>query len=490
MSEFITCSEAVDKLGKTSGPDGICHNGSVTVEFILTEKSRNNFNTANRKYQREEIAELIWKQGILITILTRDWVRVPEIHIRVLNVDGYLSYEMLDGQQRLSAVLHFLTGIIPLPSNMIIDGSDISGLYAKELKQKNIKLYNKIHNYVISCKWYENISDEQASELYVEILNNTNGQYHQEIRNAISGPFADWIRDTARGYKEIGVEAHELFERVIVGKSTKLKLFSQDKKKGFKLLGRMEVDEWLSQLIYMFKHDWRNGVTQGTHTKWVKDMSRPGGDYHPKFKDKKKAENLLKFAYKIINSVPKKYKKQLNPMWAHVLILFAWEKSEHYGKIIPENYTNKFFEIAKDWDCSQKKLWDNQTQYSGNPMSTFSSNFGGRNRNAIGTICKVLEIELDKMGENIEEFGFIEIDQNDFTEKQIYDKWKEQGEKDAKTGRHLEWEDVAGDHIIPRSAGVKEGGITEYHNLQVISRNTNNIKSNMSDEIFTRQVAV
>ena len=243
---------------------------------------------------------------------------------------------MLDGQQRLSAVLHFLTGIIPLPSNMIIDGSDISGLYAKELKQKNIKLYNKIHNYVISCKWYENISDEQASELYVEILNNTNGQYHQEIRNAISGPFADWIRDTARGYKEIGVEAHELFERVIVGKSTKLKLFSQDKKKGFKLLGRMEVDEWLSQLIYMFKHDWRNGVTQGTHTKWVKDMSRPGGDYHPKFKDKKKAENLLKFAYKIINSVPKKYKKQLNPMWAHVLILFAWEKSEHYGKIIPE----------------------------------------------------------------------------------------------------------------------------------------------------------
>ena len=48
----------------------------------------------------------------------------------------------------------------------------------------------------------------------------------------------------------------------------------------------MEVDEWLSQLIYMFKHDWRNGVTQGTHTKWVKDMSRPGGDYHPKFKDK------------------------------------------------------------------------------------------------------------------------------------------------------------------------------------------------------------
>ena len=62
-------------------------------------------------------------------------------------------------------------------------------------------LYQKILNYDTSCVWYENISDAQTAELFVEVLNNTNDMKAQEIRNAVRGLFSTWARDTARGWK-------------------------------------------------------------------------------------------------------------------------------------------------------------------------------------------------------------------------------------------------------------------------------------------------
>ena len=38
-------------------------------------------------------------------------------------------------------------------------------------------------NYKIKNTWYENLSDEITSELFVEVLNNTNGMKAQEIRD-------------------------------------------------------------------------------------------------------------------------------------------------------------------------------------------------------------------------------------------------------------------------------------------------------------------
>ena len=79
------------------------------------------------------------------------------------------------------------------------------------------------------------------------ILNNVNDMKPQEIRNAILGVYSTFIRETAR------FDPHELFDRLVEkkGKITKekLKYFS------FPLKGRMEVDEWLSELIYLFDNN-------------------------------------------------------------------------------------------------------------------------------------------------------------------------------------------------------------------------------------------
>jgi len=173
-------------------------------------------------------------------------------------------------------------------------------------------------------------------------------------------------------------------------------------------------------------------------------------------------------------------------MLSHVLVLYAYALKVKHGKIIPAKFTKAFFKTYNDWSCQKKQLYINEFNINGKPMNQFSSLFGGRNVNAIGTICYVLDKELDA---NIDFFGVVELDQRkSFPDDEIYKRWKEQGMTDGYTDLPLELEDAVGDHKIPRSEGVKLGGVTEYHNLVVTSAVINNIKSNMNPESFKKQI--
>ena len=483
MCTFITCETAIEKFNPEAFPTHT--NGDVTVEWFGMAA----VNTGNRAYQREKVASVLWKQNILRTMIVMIYAGIPEIHIRVIKTETGYKFEVIDGQQRVSAPLGYLAGDFPMGDNMIIDGMDISGMYIDELKEKYPTVVDRITQYRLSCKWYEGLTNAMTSALYVNVLNNVNDQKPQEIRNAVLGFYSEYVRNVTR-FEDM----HDLFTRIIIKKKGKskeeLKYFSSK----FTLRARMEVDEWLSELIYFWKNDMRSGITQDKHYNWVVNQQLPTGEYATTFTDKKKVDDLLNFAFSIIKAVPKTYKEKLNSMTSLILVLYAYDLKKRYGSVIPETYVKSFFDVYDRWSDTSKKLYANELTVNKNQMPPFAELFGGKNANAIKTIISVLDREAIgdsrlTFGDDLLKFGVVELDMREtFKRSDIIKKWKEQGGLCYYTGEEIDEDNLAGDHFIPRSWGIARDGVTEYSNLVVCSKSLNGKKSNMSGDEFKKML--
>ena len=119
----------------------------------------------------------------------------------------------------------------------------------------------------------------------------------------------------------------------------------------------MEVDEWLSELIYLWKNDVLNGISHPKHFAWVKEVQTPYGKYATSFRDEKKVKKLLDFALSLMKVVPEEFKEKLNSMTSMMLVLYGWELKNKYGKLIPENYVTAFFKTYEDWNDKKTKLY-------------------------------------------------------------------------------------------------------------------------------------
>ena len=476
--EYLQCEDAEHFFGETTDP--ISHNGDISVQF-LQENQHHSITLGAREYQREKVASLQWKQAIILTILSKSYAKIPQVHLRVIQTEGGgFIYEVVDGQQRLSTVLDFINGgfRLPLGDEFIIDGCDCQNLKFADIKQKYPKLYEKIMRYRISCLWYENLEDEQVSDLFVNVLNNVNDMKEQEIRNAVRGHLSTYIRDTAR-FEDM----HELFERMIVKQknSKKEKEVLRHFAPKFALKGRMEVDEWISEFIFLKKHGYENGVTPKGLTEWVKDVQKQGSEYTKKaafLKDKKVFDEMLDFAYKVITAVPDIHKDKLTPWLAMILVLYADSLRTLNYNINESVYVKRFFDVYKKWSDTKTKLYINHTMANGkSQLQPFNELFGGKNANAIKTIIKVLEIEraldTNEFGDS-PSFGLTKLDDSEtFPLTMILEKWEEQDGLDYYSGEKLKRNNLAGDHYIPRSWGIAKGGTTTYENLVVTSKPNN-----------------
>jgi len=483
----ISCYDAEEEFSKINPLDKPkCVNGWLDIRFLKDYNAI--IETGNRAYQREQVAPDSWKQEIMRTVLVDSYAGVPEVHFRVISPkepDGALTFEVIDGQQRVTAILDFLNGAYTLGAEMKVGKKDISGMTITELRSSNPKIWEKLVEYPISCKWYTNLSSRLTASLFIKVLNNVNDMKWQEKRNAVVGPYSDYVRESAR---KDGAILHDLFTRTTTTvrdkEKTILKYFSQ----GFTLANRMEVDEFLSELLYLNYHGIEKGISHAKHRTWVEDIQKPEGDYASSFTDKKKADELLNFALSIVKAVPNEFKVKLNSMTTIVLILYAKKMCKRFGDVNPKKYTKAFFETHLLWSDTSKQLYRNETMaINDNQMPPFNELFGGKNPNAIQTIFKV----LDKERENGDiDFGIIKLDlRKTFKRSDIVRKWQEQGGKCAITGVELALNDIAGDHIVARSAGLKAGGVTEYDNLQVIGKLDNIKKSNMSNEVYKEKIA-
>lgn len=485
LDEFVLCEQADSFFGKTK--KAMAYDGNISIDY-LTSPTKFTLETGAREYQREKVASLAWKQAIIKTIIGNGFRRIPQIHIRVIKAGKSFRFELIDGQQRVSAPISFINGDFSLPNTSDFNfgnGIDLRGYSFQRIKQDFPAIYNKILETRISCLWYENLTDEQTADLFINVLNNTNAMKPQEIRNAVRGGLSAWIRNTARFDKV------DLFERITSSKGNKivLKHFSE----AFTLKQRMEVDEWLSELIYLQNNGYRKGITQNIHTNWIEHVQTSGNELstESQFEEFRELviEPLMKFATDTIKYVPNEFKYKLVPMFSQILILYGYELKNKYGSLDIPTYVSKFFEVYDKWSNTTKKLYMKEKMWGtkDEQMEPFNKLFGGKNPKAIGTITYVLDKELKA---DIDSFGVVELDsRTTFAKADIISKWEEQGRKCYYTNKPLDIKNIAGDHKIPRSWGIKKGGVTEYHNLVVTSKALNNKKLNMGSDDFQKLVS-
>ena len=327
------------------------------------------------------------------------------------------------------------------------------------------------------------MTDQETADLFIKVLNNVNDMKPQELRNAILGFYSNYVRDTARGDILEGLDPHPLFERYTKTVKGKNKEYLTHFSSKFVLAGRMEVDEWLSSLIFFIKNGWKSGLSQDAHYKWVETIQNStNGEYAGGFKDENKITKILNFALELMKSTPVEYKSKLNPMTSLMMVVYALELRNRGYIVVPEKFSPAFFDTYERWSCTKAKLYINETMVNGNQMKEFSDLFGGKNANAIGTIFKVLDMDWE---DRKEQLWLIEIDPREtFSREDILKKWREQGGLCFYTGKSIAEDNIAGDHFIPRSWGKLRGGVTEYSNLVVCTKGLNTRKGNMSGDDF------
>lgn len=462
-----------------------CRNGNVNIGWIIDPNT--DINTQKRSYQREKVAPVEFKQEIMRTVLVAEIAGIPEVHIRIrywYDHSGNLRYqfELIDGQQRITSITDYLAPIInpestgfPLGKEMKVDDGygnivDISGMTAVEVNDKYPKIIQRIFDYCITCKWYVGISDQETAYNFIHVLNNVNNMTAQEIRNAILGVYSDFVRDTARGDEK---QVHKLFHRIIdADGKEKLKYFSPK----FTLKGRMEVDEWLSELIYLQLNGVEKGITPKSHFNWVESQQTPIGKYSSAFTDKAKIKKLLSFAFTVIKAVPAKWKSRLNPMTSLMLVLYGYNLKQKSGSLIESVYVDAFFKVWDKWTHTNAHK-KHKMVVSGTPMPPFNEMFGGKNPNAIKSIFFVLNLEKD----NGRDFGAREVDDSNFSKDEISRRWRHQNGKCYYFPHiDIDEEDAVGDHLKARS----RGGKTVYENLVVTSFDVNAKKLNSGEDEF------
>lgn len=445
--------------------------GDLPIRWIYEALAYDNLDTGRREYQREKVATEDWKQAIIYTILTSEYARIPQVHIRVIVLpDESLRYELVDGQQRCTAITDFISGGFLMPE-CIIDGQELTGKRFSELDKK---LQDKILDYRIQCIWYEGIDDQMTADLFVKVLNNTINLNHQEMRNALRSFLITYVRDLARPAR--GMKTHPLFERVSVkdSKGNPKDVLTQFK---LNLKGRMELDEWILECCHFVIMGPLKGLTQTKLTKWVEQQHKDEYSSAEKFaKHKAIFDRFFNHVYECVRNTPSEHKEKLNGMTTQMFALFGWELLNEHGQLDYAKYAKAWFDVYHRWNTDED-FYKNETECNGNQLQQFRTLFNGKNGNAISTIWKILNIEK----ENGLDFGTTQIDpRKTFTKADILKKWEEQGFKDGYDGEELSADNLAGDHDIPRSWGVESGGVTEYDNLVVTSEYHNRRKGNMS----------
>ncbi len=152
------------------------------------------------EFQRGEV----WTSGkkkLLIDTILREW-HIPPIHLVEL-ADG--RSEVLDGQQRLTAVRDFLLNKITIDGSVEPYSDEISQLDKLKYRDLSAELKRRVDKYLVKVYRIKNYQSGEPNELFHR-LNQTVKLTSAETRNSIFGEVRNDISSLVNHMEKEGVD--------------------------------------------------------------------------------------------------------------------------------------------------------------------------------------------------------------------------------------------------------------------------------------------
>lgn len=150
----------------------------VTIQTIAWINSRRNDETLeiSPQWQRRPVWLERERSSLMETIMLN--LPFPEIYIKVDTVSdsGAQKYVVVDGQQRITSILKFLDGEVPLP-----DTPQWEGRVFRDLRQEEKQ---HIWGYKVVIRMLSAVSEADIRDLFMRLNTNNISLNEQELRNA------------------------------------------------------------------------------------------------------------------------------------------------------------------------------------------------------------------------------------------------------------------------------------------------------------------
>jgi len=477
-------------------------NGVKFFETItLTLKSyydlvKNGYISANAKVNRPDVESLEKRQGIMSTLLKDNSFGVITLYsgdLRLEDGSVVIGAFVIDGGHRTRTIIKFL-------DDEFVTGDDtywindrgvknwIKGKKYSEIKKDNPELIERLESQPIVLTTYHNITVDEITQLFHD-LNSTSDVNRQEKRNSYDhNVVSEFVRNTARFIIDENNTPHKLF----IDNFLELK----DDRLSYDLLvtriaycitqgdhGQVEIDTSDDVLDEFFKE---GSMTDNRH--WAKNSKAFE-------KVKNDTIKVLDYLYEIKKVWPIRDKKAQSVAfnWTTITALIRFlitiinrtRKQRHkiYNidyKILAKKIHDRMHVISKDnatdyWVKNAKTERTKAEAFFG-----FLAEF--KNIEKIKRSVEWLFEDFDKSDKPYREYG---LDVRDykrvFDSKDIYEKGKQVDFKCEFCKKNTDPKDAKGDHKIPHSWGIEDGGVTEFHNLQYYCDECNKTQSDKKE---------
>lgn len=299
----------------------------------------------DHSYQRRAIWSESDKVRLIETILL-NYV-VPSVYWWQSDIDpdtGQTKIDIVDGQQRITAISEFLNGQLKLNKDYLLDETCKEKYHNKLFSDLDTVDKKKIWDYSISViEIDKNASEEDVINMFTRLNLTEYNLNEQERRHASKGMFHEFATELSN---------NDFWEKIRIFSASDIK--------------RMQDVTYCANIIILSK---RGIVDQAKINQPINEAYETYKDSYPEIdEDKVRVEKGINYFLEIVEDIPKKYmafiKRKVQNYTIFSLIFYMIRKNLKWEKLYSERFNNfiKIYLEFKNEDSDKLNLSDTEKE--------------------------------------------------------------------------------------------------------------------------------